>query len=188
MRLHTLAPAMFLAALAVPVMAQVGLPSTDFIDTSIPLILSALFIGLGLYGLNWHRRHERARPILQKEELPVSPWANELFSTLHAPEIAMPLAKLPNQPTAYQNILKWVTNLFGSIRVFTYVPTILTLLAASDSSSYSLLTWGAWVLANGSMTLSIYEANGRKMDHLVLVNACNALMCLVTMAVILYLR
>lgn len=88
----------------------------------------------------------------------------------------------------YRRALRWVTSLFGSLRVFTYVPTILTLIASADSSQYSLLTWGAWVMANASMTASIYEQNGRKLDHLVLVNACNALMCLVTMAVICYYR
>ena len=51
-----------------------------------------------------------------------------------------------------------------------------------------LLTWAAWVMANVSMTASIYESNGRKLTHLVLVNACNTLMCLVTMAVIWYYR
>ena len=61
-------------------------------------------------------------------------------------------------------------------------------LAAADSRSYSLVTWCAWVVANASMTLSIYEASGRKVDHLVLVNICNTLMCLATTLVILYLR
>ena len=88
----------------------------------------------------------------------------------------------------YRRTLRWVSSLFGSLRVFTYVPTILTLIASANSSQYSLLTWGAWVMANASMTASIYEQNGRKLDHLVLVNACNALMCLVTMAVICLYR
>ena len=91
MRLRTLAPAMFLTALAIPVMAQVGFSPSALTDTPYPLMLSALFIVLGLYGLNWHRRHERVIPIPQKEEPPASPWANELFSTLHAPEIATSL-------------------------------------------------------------------------------------------------
>lgn len=178
---------MFLTALAIPVMAQ-GFSPSALTDTPYPLILSALFIVLGLYSLNWHRRHERVIPIPQKEEPPASPWANELFSTLHAPEIATSLVSLPNEPTAYQRILKWVTNVSGSIRVFTYIPTILTLLATADSRSYNLVTWCAWVFANASMTLSIYEASGRKVDHFVLVNICNTLMCLATTLVILYLR
>ena len=88
----------------------------------------------------------------------------------------------------YRRVLRWVTNLFGSLRVFTYVPTIITLWASADSSQYSLLTWGAWVVANASLTASIYEQNGRKIDNLVLVNSCNAFMCLVTVVVIFYLR
>ena len=96
----------------------------------------------------------------------------------------------PMQPVTplYRRLLNWSTNLFGSIRVFTYVPTIMTLVASADSSQYNLLTWAAWVMANASMTASIYESNGRKLTHLVLVNACNTLMCLVTMAVIWYYR
>jgi hypothetical protein len=88
----------------------------------------------------------------------------------------------------YRKFLRWTTNLFGSLRVFTYLPTILTLWASADSSQYSLLTWTAWVIANASLTASIYEQNGRKLDNLVLVNACNAMMCLVTVGVIFYLR
>ena len=60
--------------------------------------------------------------------------------------------------------------------------------AGADSSQYNLLTWAAWVMANASMTASIYESNGRKLTNLVLVNAGNTLMCLVTMAVIWYYR
>ena len=60
--------------------------------------------------------------------------------------------------------------------------------ASADSSQYNLLTWAAWVMANASMTASIYESNGRKLTNLVLVNAGNTLMCLVTMAVIWYYR
>jgi hypothetical protein len=64
----------------------------------------------------------------------------------------------------------------------------MTLCASADSSQYNLLTWGTWVMANASMTASIYESNGRKMSNLVLVNAGNTLMCLVTMVVIWYYR
>lgn len=88
----------------------------------------------------------------------------------------------------YRLILRWMTNFFGSLRVFTYVPTIMTLWASADSNQYSLVTWGAWVVANASLTASIYEQNGRKLDNLVLVNGCNTFMCLVTAVVIVYLR
>ena len=71
---------MFLTALAIPVMAQVGFSPSALTDTPYPLMLSALFILLGLYGLNWHGRHERVITIPQKEEPPASPWANELLA------------------------------------------------------------------------------------------------------------
>lgn len=95
---------------------------------------------------------------------------------------------MPQVTPVYRRLLNWSTNLFGSIRVFTYVPTIMTLVASADSSQYSLLTWAAWVMANASMTASIYESNGRKLSNLVLVNAGNTLMCLITMSVIYYYR
>lgn len=95
---------------------------------------------------------------------------------------------MPQVIPLYRRLLNWSTNLFGSIRVFTYVPTIMTLIASADSSQYNLLTWSAWVMANASMTASIYESNGRKLSNLVLVNAGNTLMCLITMAVIYYYR
>lgn len=104
---------------------------------------------------------------------------------------ALNVAIAPTQSESrrqYRFALHWVTNLFGSLRVFTYVPTILTLWVSADSNQYSLVTWIAWVLANASLTASIYEQNGRKVDNLVLVNGCNTFMCLVTAAVILYLR
>lgn len=188
--LFTLLSATLLTALAIPVIAQSATSIRPLYGSSWPVLLSALFALLGLYGLNWHRRYQDRQTLLKrstpiKEDTPA--WDSTLFSTLHAPEIVT-LEKLPNKPTMYQYILKWVTNLSGSIRVFTYIPTILTLLATADSRSYSLLTWGAWVLANVSMTLSIYESNGRKIDHLVLVNICNTIGVLATMIVIIYLR
>lgn len=88
----------------------------------------------------------------------------------------------------YRFTLNWVNNAFGSLRVFTYVPTILTLWASADSNQYNLLTWCTWVLANASLTASIYEQNGRKVDNFVIVNICNTFMCSATAAVIFYLR
>ena len=96
----------------------------------------------------------------------------------------------PMQPVTplYRRLLNWSTNLFGGIRVLMYVPTIMMLVASSDSSQYNLMTWTAWVMANATLTASIYENSGRKLTNLVLVNAGNTLMCLVTMAVIWYYR
>lgn len=93
----------------------------------------------------------------------------------------------PN-PGMYQKFLKTATNIFGSIRVFTYVPTIMTLVASANSSQYSLWTWIAWLMANATMSASIFENNGRKFDNLVLVNIGNTFMCLLTIAFIAYYR
>lgn len=108
--------------------------------------------------------------------------------TMYLFKTSTAIKPLPQALPLYRRLLNWSTNLFGSIRVFTYVPTIMTLVASADSSQYNLLTWAAWVMANASMTASIYESNGRKLTNLVLVNAGNTMMCLVTMAVIWYYR
>ena len=94
----------------------------------------------------------------------------------------------PSVRPLYRRLLDWSTNLSGGVRVLMYVPTIMMLIANADSSQYNLSTWTAWVFANASMTASIYESNGRKMTNLVLVNAGNTLMSMVTMAVIWYYR
>ena len=88
----------------------------------------------------------------------------------------------------YRKLLNGATSLFGGIRVFTYVPTIMTLMASSDSSQYNISTWLLWLVANATISASIYEYNGRRMDRLVIINALNALMCGVTTLVILYYR
>ena len=129
------------------------------------------------------RRYDRNTGIPLSAIVPAVP------SVIHFTHLNIASAEqLSTSRKKYRHLLTWTTNLFGSLRVFTYVPTILTLWASADSSQYSLLTWGAWVMANASLTASIYEQNGRKFDNLVLVNACNALMCLVTAGVIAYLR
>lgn len=93
----------------------------------------------------------------------------------------------PNS-SAYRRLLEMATNLFGSIRVFTYVPTILTIVASANSSQYNLWTWGAWVLANITMSASIYENNGRKFNGLLLVHIGNTVMCIATIVFIAYYR
>ena len=85
-------------------------------------------------------------------------------------------------------VLKWTTNLTSSLRVITYAPTILTLFASADSTQYNLLSWSTWVIANASLTASLYDQNGRKFDYMIQINCCNTFMSLVTAAVIFYLR
>ncbi len=88
----------------------------------------------------------------------------------------------------YLFYVRWMANIGGGLRVFTYIPTMLTLWISTESGQYSLITWFAWIFANVTLTLSIYEQNGRKVDDWVFVNICNVIMCVCTTALIVYLR
>lgn len=103
-------------------------------------------------------------------------------------KVSHPTRSVPKSRPRYRQLLDWTTHLFGSLRVFTYIPTIMTLIASADSSQHNLLTWTCWVMANASLTANLYESTGRKATTLVLVNAGNTVMCMTTMAVIYYLR
>jgi hypothetical protein len=84
--------------------------------------------------------------------------------------------------------LTWAFTLFNTIRVLTYLPTIAALVASGDSSQHSLLTWLSWTGANLTMAAWLYEQNGQSINRAVCVNIGNAAMCLVTTAVIAWLR
>jgi hypothetical protein len=78
---------------------------------------------------------------------------------------------------------------WNSARIFTYVPTILKLLRTGASArDYSLATWGCWVMSNGTFCLYLYEESGRSLNSMVLMNAGNTLMCLVTSFLIFRLQ
>lgn len=89
---------------------------------------------------------------------------------------------------AYLKLLVLAFTLFNSIRLITYVPTILALHASGDSSQYSLWTWTMWIGANATMAAWLYEANGQKFDAASAMNAGNALMCAATSLTIVYFR
>lgn len=78
---------------------------------------------------------------------------------------------------------------WNGARIFTYVPTILKLLRAGASArDYSLATWGCWVMSNGTFCLYLYEQGGRELNSMVLINAGNTLMCLLTSFLIFRLQ
>ena len=78
---------------------------------------------------------------------------------------------------------------WNSARILTYLPTIRKLLRAGASArDYSLATWGCWVMSNGTFCLYLYEQGGRELNSMVLVNAGNTLMCLVTSILIYRLQ
>lgn len=88
----------------------------------------------------------------------------------------------------YIAVLNRFATLMGGIRALTYIPTILTLMASANSSQHSLWTWISWILANGTMTMLLYERNDRKADSVILIQLANTVMCVVTTAVILWYR
>lgn len=86
----------------------------------------------------------------------------------------------------YDKHLDTLTNFFGFARVFTYIPTILILYTMANSNQYSLLTWCLWIFANAFTAAKVFKLNGFKYDSLVIANMANTLMCLVTVAFIVY--
>jgi hypothetical protein len=89
---------------------------------------------------------------------------------------------------AYLRFLLMAFTLFNSIRLLTYLPTIVAIHANGDSSQYSLWTWTMWIGANLSMAAWLYETNGRKFDAVVGMSLGNAVMCSATSLAIVYYR
>lgn len=100
-------------------------------------------------------------------------------------EIAAPGSALG--PTRRLVWLGRAFTLFNSARMFAYVPTFWAIHASADSSQHSLLTWVAWLCANLTMGLWLRERDGH-MHRAVVVNLCNALMCLCGVALIVWYR
>lgn len=90
---------------------------------------------------------------------------------------------------AYLAALAWAFVFWNSVRILTYVPTLRLLLKPGASAEhYSIATWASWVLSNATLALYLFEAGGRTLNSLVLLNTGNALMCFVTCALIVRLR
>ncbi len=90
--------------------------------------------------------------------------------------------------STYLSVLTWLFTLFNSVRVLAYVPTLLAIFTSGNSSQHSLLTWITWVGANATMAAWLYEHNGRRLNRAIAVNACNSLMCLATVILIVAYR
>jgi hypothetical protein len=90
---------------------------------------------------------------------------------------------------AYLQGLAWAFVFWNSVRILTYVPTLRLLLKPGASAAhYSVATWSSWVFSNGTLALYLFEAGGRNVNSLVLLNTGNALMCFITCALIVRLR
>jgi hypothetical protein len=89
----------------------------------------------------------------------------------------------------YPGFLSVMFLFWNSVRIFTYVPTIRKLLRPDASArDYSLCTWASWVFSNGFFALYLWEQSHREINSMVLLNAGNTLMCLVTSCLICKLQ
>lgn len=85
----------------------------------------------------------------------------------------------------YVQILTAMFVFWNAVRIFTYIPTIAKLLhPRTDAKSYSLLTWGSWVLSNGTFALMLLESNHGVPDKMFWMNAGNTIMCFATCVII----
>lgn len=88
----------------------------------------------------------------------------------------------------YLRLLGWAFAFFGSVRVLSYLPTMVTIWQQGSSSQHSLLTWCTWLGANLTMALWLHENGDRRSRGAVWVNAGNAAMCAAIVALIVALR
>ena len=88
----------------------------------------------------------------------------------------------------YRRLLAWSFALFNSIRTLSYLPTLWALHESGQSDQHSLLTWLSWTGANATMAAWLYEQRDRRVDRVIVVTLCNAVMCLVTSATIVWYR
>lgn len=78
---------------------------------------------------------------------------------------------------------------WNSVRILTYLPTMRLLVRRGASGrDYSVLTWASWTCSNGTLALYLFEVGGHRIDSLVVLNGGNALMCMLTCALILRLK
>lgn len=88
----------------------------------------------------------------------------------------------------YLLVLSWTFSAFSAVRVFAYLPTLWAIHTSGDSSQHSLWTWVTWTGANATMAAWLYENNGARVNKAVVVNACNACMCVAVTTLILVYR
>jgi hypothetical protein len=84
----------------------------------------------------------------------------------------------------YLAALGWAVTSLGSVRLVSHLPTLWAVHACGDSSQHALTTWFTWAAANAAMAGCVYQQRGRPADYAVVINACNAVMCLLTASLI----
>jgi len=91
--------------------------------------------------------------------------------------------------TLYVQVLTVMFLFWNSVRIFTYIPTIMKLLKKdADVRSYSLATWGSWVLSNLTFALMLLENNHGIPDKMFIINMGNTVMCFATCLIIMKLK
>lgn len=88
----------------------------------------------------------------------------------------------------YLKLLVWAFTFFNSVRVLSYLPTLVLIVQQRDASQHSLLTWCTWLGANLTMAGWLHEHNGRRFNRAVCVNLINAGMCTATVGLIVFYR
>jgi len=120
-----------------------------------------------------------------------SPTVNTSATLFPSLASAVPMPDRPKQargkPTArqaYLAVLTWAFTVFSSLRIVSYLPTMLAIHASGDSSQHSLWTWGAWLGSNLTMAAWLYEQSGQRLGRAAIVSLGNAAMCAATVTVI----
>ena len=85
---------------------------------------------------------------------------------------------------SYLRVLTLAFTVFNSLRALAYLPNIVSIVQSGRSDQHSLLTWLTLACANVTMAMWVYEHNGRRFERLVIINAVNTVMCLLTSGVI----
>lgn len=94
----------------------------------------------------------------------------------------------PAPPSRYLVVLGTAFALFGTLRLVSYLPTLLAIVASGDSQQHSLWTWGIWLGSNLTMALWLREQHGGRWTSAAVLSGVNAAMCAATVTVILAFR
>lgn len=90
----------------------------------------------------------------------------------------------PGGRAAYLVVLTWAFTLFSALRTMAYLPTMWAIQVSGDSSQHSIWTWCTWVGANLTMAAWLYEQDGQRLGSAAVVSLGNAVMCAVTLGLI----
>jgi len=88
----------------------------------------------------------------------------------------------------YRRLLGWAFAGLGTLRVLSYGPTLVTIWQQRDSSQHSVLTWATWLGAHLTMAAWLHEQEAGAARGTVAVCLANALMCALTLGLVLAFR